>query len=124
MGLLAKLIARIFSGFSRAKPKQPCVSCQTSKVKTPPKPAKDFKPPTNPPQRPTIPPNYVKESIPGGGVVYRLPGTSGNANTIRVMPPTSQYPKGYWVQYNKSGQPINVATGRTGTRPETHIPLP
>lgn len=30
---------------------------------------------------------------------------------------------GYWISV-KNGQPINPATGGTGTRGDTHIPLP
>ena len=46
------------------------------------------------------------------------------------MTPTKEYPNGYWVKYNSSGQAIDPCTGkqpgnvsRTQSRAMTHIPL-
>ena len=67
-----------------------------------------FRPPTNPPQ-------YPPAEIPPG---WR----------VRQMPPTEQYPNGYWrlekPMSDGSWQPIDPSTMRPGGRPDTHIPLP
>ena len=96
-------------------------------------PPRNPQPITNPPQpAPPIPEGWVSSPTnTGGGTIYYPPGQNppDSGESIRVMPPgASPVPRlnenGYWVQTNGSGQPINPATGGTGTRGQTHVPLP
>ncbi|WP_177035086.1 hemagglutinin repeat-containing protein, partial [Pseudomonas edaphica] len=95
--------------------------------KIPPK----LQPLSNPPQGPVIPPGWV--SRPGktqGSTIYYPPGSDPSApgsTYIRLMPsgstPVPGLENGYWISV-KNGQPINPATGGTGARGDTHVPLP
>jgi hypothetical protein len=58
----------------------------------------------------------------GKGTVYQRPGADGNADMVRKMDPTPQYPNGYVRYYNGQGQPIGL-NGKPGPNSATHIPI-
>ncbi len=58
----------------------------------------------------------------GKGTVWQAPGATGNADTVRIMEPTAQYPNGYVRFYNKFGQPVKL-DGKPGPNSATHVPI-
>jgi hypothetical protein len=70
-----------------------------------------------------IPAGYVAAPAESGsGIVYRPAGSTGDANSIRIMGPNATQPVRVII-YISSGQPIVPSSGRTGTAAETHTPL-
>lgn len=70
-----------------------------------------------------IPAGYVAEPAQSGsGIVYRPAGSTGNANTIRVMGPNATQGARVII-YNSQGQPIIPSTGKPGPPAQTHTPL-
>lgn len=59
----------------------------------------------------------------GKGTVWQKPGSSGDANSVRVMEPGAdpRYPNGYVKFTNEHNQPVKL-DGKPGSRAETHIP--
>ena len=73
-----------------------------------------------------IPDNYVAERAANDqGWVFRAPGSTGNANIVRVGEPNAQNPTGYVRYYNSFGQAITGPSpgGKPGSDPDTHLPL-
>ena len=70
-----------------------------------------------------IPAGYVAEAAENGnGIVYRPAGSTGDANTIRIMGPDKMNPNGYAKVFNSAGQPIDPSTLKQGTsRAAQHI---
>ena len=70
-----------------------------------------------------IPDDYVSEPArTGRGWIFRAPGTTGEADTVRVMEPNWQNPTGYVRYYDSEGFPLNPL-GIRGPDSETHLPL-
>jgi len=68
-----------------------------------------------------IPEGWVGRTADNGqGIVFQEPGAAGNADSIRIMDPTAQYPDGYVRYYNDQGQPLDV-NGKPGPPSATHI---
>ena len=71
-----------------------------------------------------VPDGYVSEPAQNGqGVIYRAPGSTGNANTMRLMLPNPYTPYPYFRVYNSQGQPISSYSGRPASDADTHIPI-
>jgi RHS repeat-associated protein len=69
-----------------------------------------------------IPEGWTSEpSRTNKGIIFRPPGSEGNANTIRIMEPTSQRPNGYVVIYNSKGQPVDYNLKSHTGADATHI---
>jgi RHS repeat-associated protein len=62
-----------------------------------------------------------READNGRGIVYQRPGAPRNADSIRIMEPTEDYPNGYFRYYNGEGkgQPLDV-NGKPGSPSATH----
>lgn len=70
-----------------------------------------------------IPDDYVAERAANDqGWVFRVPGSTGNADIVRVGEPNPQNPSGYVRFYNNYGQPL-TADGEPGPDSDTHLPL-
>jgi hypothetical protein len=68
-----------------------------------------------------IPEGWVGRTADNGqGIVFQEPGAAGNADSIRIMDPTTQYSDGYVRYYNDQGQPLDV-NGNPGPASATHI---
>ena len=71
-----------------------------------------------------IPQGYTAAAAKNGkGIIYRPEGSTGDANTIRIMEPNAKNPTGYARVYNSKGQPINPTSGQPEANAETHVPL-
>jgi hypothetical protein len=71
-----------------------------------------------------VPKGFVgRQADNGKGVVFRKSGSVGDANSVRIMDPTSRYPDGYVVYYNESGQPLNRLGKPQGTQADLHHSL-
>jgi RHS repeat-associated protein len=71
-----------------------------------------------------IPAGYSAEIAENGkGVVFRPAGSTGNANTIRIMDSNKMNPKPYVRIFDEKGQPIDPVTGKPTSNALSHTPL-
>lgn len=74
-------------------------------------------------ESPSVPDGYVPQRAHNNnGVVWRKPGTSGDADVVRIMGAKPGYPHGYVVYYNDFGQPLDPS-GRPGPKSQTRFPM-
>jgi hypothetical protein len=59
--------------------------------------------------------SYMVEKVPVGSPI------TSDANSIRIMGPTSYAPYGYHVHYNSLGQAIDPLTGQTLSKAASHL---
>jgi hypothetical protein len=59
----------------------------------------------------------------GKGVVFQRPGSSGNANSIRISDPDSKNPNGSLRYYDSGGRPLDINGNRSMDPAATHIDL-
>jgi len=73
-----------------------------------------------------VPVGWVaREADNGAGIVYQRPGAVGNADSVRIMDQTVDYPEGYLTYYNDRGQPLDAqgSSGNPAGRAATHLGL-
>lgn len=106
-------LSRGIAAICRPSPSTPAATAgagaaKSGAAKGVPKTSSNFKPPTNAPQ---LPPSQIP------------PGWR-----VREMPPSPDYPNGYWRLEKPMGnggwQGIDPSTMKPGTQPETHVPFP
>ncbi|MFE1595345.1 hypothetical protein [Nocardia sp. NPDC058705] len=69
-----------------------------------------------------IPAGWTSTPARGDGTVWQKPGSTGDADTIRIMAPTQRYPNGYVKFTNSHQQPVKL-DGKPGSKAETHFEL-
>jgi hypothetical protein len=70
-----------------------------------------------------VKPGWVRRRVNNDqGWIYQRPGAVGDADSVRIMDPTPQYPNGYVRFTNRYNQPVDLEGKPTGNA-TTHIPI-